>query len=141
MRLDEGLDTGPVYDCVKTAIDPEESLQQLSERLALLGCDLVRRTIDGVVAGTLHATPQDAALATLAPILKRKTEISIGNFPLALFTIVFALFIPGWLKNGFREVVFRIIRSRVSGSPAAETRSRERWLWARGREISRNVLR
>ena len=34
MRLDEGLDTGPVYACAKTAIDPEESLQQLSEQAA-----------------------------------------------------------------------------------------------------------
>ena len=45
MRLDEGLDTGPVYACEKTAIDPEESVQQLSERLAVLGSDLVKRTI------------------------------------------------------------------------------------------------
>ena len=37
MKLDEGLDTGPVYACERTPIDPEESVQQLSERLADLG--------------------------------------------------------------------------------------------------------
>jgi methionyl-tRNA formyltransferase len=30
MRLDEGLDTGPVYACEKTPIDPDETVQQLS---------------------------------------------------------------------------------------------------------------
>ncbi len=39
MRLDEGLDTGPVYACEKTPIDPEETVQQLAERLASLGCE------------------------------------------------------------------------------------------------------
>jgi len=122
MRLDEGLDTGAVYACAKTAIDPEESLQQLSERLALLGCDLVERTIDGIVAGTLHPTPQDGALATLAPILKKEDGNIDWKLPARAIHNRIRAFHP-WpgSRTAFREVVFRIIRSRVRGSPAAET--------------------
>ena len=71
-------------------------MQQLSERLAILGCDLMKRTIDGIVAGTLHPTPQDPALRNAgANPHKRKTEISIGAFPLARSTTGCAHFIPG----------------------------------------------
>jgi methionyl-tRNA formyltransferase len=72
MKLDEGLDTGPVYACEKTAIDPEETVQQLSERLAVLGCGLIRRTVEGILSGSLRAIPQDNEHATHAPILTKQ---------------------------------------------------------------------
>src|SRR4026207_1721135 len=72
MRLDEGLDTGPVYACEKTPIGAEETVQELSLRLAELGCGLMKRTVAGIVAGTLHLVPQDPARASLAPILTKQ---------------------------------------------------------------------
>ena len=72
MQIDEGLDTGPVYLCEKTTIQPEESVQQLSERLSTLGSELVVRTLGGIASGTLHATSQDNSRASLAPILRKQ---------------------------------------------------------------------
>src|SRR4029077_2909443 len=45
MKVDEGLDTGPVYLCEKTAINPDETVPALSDRLAKIGATLMSRTI------------------------------------------------------------------------------------------------
>jgi methionyl-tRNA formyltransferase len=72
MQIDEGLDTGPVFLCEKTSIHPDETVQELSERLAGLGSELMIRTVEGVTNGTLKPTPQDESQATLAPILEKR---------------------------------------------------------------------
>jgi methionyl-tRNA formyltransferase len=41
MKLDEELDTGPVYACTETAILPRETARSLRERLSALGADLL----------------------------------------------------------------------------------------------------
>src|SRR5262249_25086866 len=61
MKIDEGLDTGGVYLSEKTPIDPDESVQSLTERLASMGASLALRTIDGLLSGMLRPTPQDHA--------------------------------------------------------------------------------
>jgi len=56
MQLDEGLDTGPVYDCVRTRIADDESAGDLRARLVALGTPLL---VD--VVGTIEErtpTPQ-----------------------------------------------------------------------------------
>ncbi len=54
MALEAGLDTGPVYARVSTAIDPHETAGELHSRLVELGTDLVVATLPSI--GT--ATPQ-----------------------------------------------------------------------------------
>jgi methionyl-tRNA formyltransferase len=41
MRIEAGLDTGPVFACRSTAIDPDETAGELRSRLAQLGTDLL----------------------------------------------------------------------------------------------------
>ena len=72
MLLDEGLDTGPVYLSEETPIGPDEAAPSLYDRLAKIGAPLVRKTIDGIVAGALSARPQDDSQATFAPSLKKE---------------------------------------------------------------------
>jgi methionyl-tRNA formyltransferase len=72
MAMNEGLDTGPVYSCERTIIDRNESVQQLYDRLASMGADLMERTINGVVEGKLTGKPQDDSKATFAPMLKKE---------------------------------------------------------------------
>lgn len=68
-RLDEGLDTGPVYAARTTPIAGEEHAGELGARLAGLGAELLVEVVDAVERGTALATPQDAARATHAPKL------------------------------------------------------------------------
>jgi methionyl-tRNA formyltransferase len=114
MRLDEGLDTGPVYGCEKTAIDPEESIQELSGRLAALGCGLMKRTITGIVAGTLHPVPQDDARATLAPILTKQDGVIDWSLPARSIHNRVRAFNP-WpgARTEFRGDVCKLLRSHV----------------------------
>jgi len=66
MKMDEGLDTGPILATVSTAILPEDNAQTLHDRLARLGADLLLETIAPYLAGTIELRPQPAAGATYA---------------------------------------------------------------------------
>ena len=72
MLIDEGLDTGPTLLARSTPIGPEETSPELEQRLARIGAEVLLETLDGLAAGTLTASPQDHARATLAPLLKKE---------------------------------------------------------------------
>lgn len=69
MRLDEGVDTGPVYLQERVALAGDETQATLSERLAEAGAALLARTLQGIADGTLAAAPQPAEGATHARML------------------------------------------------------------------------
>jgi methionyl-tRNA formyltransferase len=71
MRMDPGLDTGPVYAKRATAIGPEETAPQLIARLADLGASLLGEVLAALERGEAVAAPQDDASATTAPRLTR----------------------------------------------------------------------
>jgi len=66
MQIDEGMDTGPVFATVETAIGDDDSAGVLTGRLAGLGGRLLAETLPGIVDGLLQATPQDDEKATAA---------------------------------------------------------------------------
>jgi len=41
MRLDEGLDTGPVHACVEVSIESDDTAEALRDRLVQVGCELL----------------------------------------------------------------------------------------------------
>ena len=65
------VDAGPCIAQAVTAIGPEETAVELETRLAESGGWLVRRTIDALAEGRLEALPQNSALASKAPRLKK----------------------------------------------------------------------
>lgn len=58
MKMEEGLDTGPVYLERRVAIGGRETAGELSHRLAVVGGELLVATLEGLAAGTLAARPQ-----------------------------------------------------------------------------------
>ncbi len=72
MRMEAGLDTGPVYACVKTAIEESDTAGTLTDRLAQLGAELLMQKLPELAAGTLVATPQPSEGATYAGKLKKE---------------------------------------------------------------------
>jgi len=72
MLIDEGLDTGPVLLSRATPIGEEETAGELETRLAHLGGQLLVETLAELEAGRLVPRPQDAARASLAPIIKKE---------------------------------------------------------------------
>ncbi|NLB29999.1 MAG: methionyl-tRNA formyltransferase, partial [Clostridiales bacterium] len=71
MHMAPELDSGDIILTKATKIRKYETSGQLFERLALLGAELLSETIDAIDAGTAPRTPQDHALATFAPPLKK----------------------------------------------------------------------
>jgi methionyl-tRNA formyltransferase len=72
MRMEAGMDTGPVYAVARGPVAPEEHAGALSARLAREGAELLVATLPGIEAGTLVPAPQDDALATLCPKVRRE---------------------------------------------------------------------
>jgi methionyl-tRNA formyltransferase len=72
MRMDPGMDTGPVFTCRATPIGPDDTAVTLHDRLAQLGADLLAEHLEAIIAGRLTAAPQDEALVTYAPMIKKE---------------------------------------------------------------------
>ncbi len=66
MKMDAGLDTGPVLSTRRTPILPADDSQLLHDRLAQLGAELLAETIPGYVAGKISPQPQPAEGSTYA---------------------------------------------------------------------------
>lgn len=81
MLLDAGMDTGPVLSRQETRIEAEDSFGSVHDRLSQMGAELLLETLHDWVAGRIVPQPQDVALATDAPPL-RKEEFRIDwNLP------------------------------------------------------------
>lgn len=76
MKMDAGLDTGPVYARKTLAIGPAETGGTLHDRLARLGADLLSATLPGVLGEELSPEPQDAAAATYAPKIHKSDAVA-----------------------------------------------------------------
>jgi methionyl-tRNA formyltransferase len=72
MQIDVGLDTGPMLARRAEPIHPDDTTLTLGERLARLGADLLTEALPAYLTGTLTPQPQDPALATYAPQLKKE---------------------------------------------------------------------
>jgi methionyl-tRNA formyltransferase len=81
IRLDAGLDTGPVLAARPVVIGNDETAGDLTDRLAVVGSSLVIETISDLEVGRIVPVPQDEAKATYAPRLDaadRKIDLSLG---------------------------------------------------------------
>ncbi len=72
MFISEEMDAGPILLQEATAIGPRETAEELGERLARMGAELMLKTLEGLEAGTLEPRPQEHEAATFAPKLKKE---------------------------------------------------------------------
>ena len=76
MKMEEGLDTGPVAMAERVAIGPEARAGEMTDRLSRLGADLMARALAALSRGGLSFTPQPADGVTYArKIDKGETRI------------------------------------------------------------------
>lgn len=72
MKMDAGLDTGPIFVSKALPITDDDTAATLHDRLAELGARLLSRSLEGILSGDLAAEPQDERLATYAPMIKKE---------------------------------------------------------------------
>ena len=76
MRMEAGLDTGPVYSMRSTAIHERETAQSLQDRLAAMGAELLVETLEAVIDGRVTARAQSSeGVAYAAKIDKEHARI------------------------------------------------------------------
>ena len=71
MYLCREMDAGDMIDWARTPIGENETAGELLDRLAVLGADLLSKTLGRLSQGTVEATAQDSTLATYAPMLDK----------------------------------------------------------------------
>jgi len=72
MRMDAGLDTGPIVAQREEPIRPDDTRATLTERLSFLGAELLVETLPAYVAGELRLRPQADEEATFADRLRKR---------------------------------------------------------------------
>lgn len=72
MKMDEGMDTGPILHVRRMPIGGEDTAETMFGKLAGLGAEALVEALERLREGTLAETPQDGALATYAPMLKKE---------------------------------------------------------------------
>jgi methionyl-tRNA formyltransferase len=76
MRMEEGLDTGPVGMVERVAIGPDMTAGELHDALAPLGADLMARALAALSRGALAFTPQsDQGVAYARKIANEEARI------------------------------------------------------------------
>jgi methionyl-tRNA formyltransferase len=79
MRLDDGLDTGPIFAQRSIAIDATMTSAVLLRQLALLGAELLLEVVASLAAGTAEAHAQSIEGATHAPKLGKQEALIDWN--------------------------------------------------------------
>jgi methionyl-tRNA formyltransferase len=121
MRMDEGLDTGPIVASVQASIAPDEDAGELGERLARIGGAVVVEVATRLADGPLEDRPQDEAQAVYAAKIGREERvIDWTASSVAIDRLVRALAPTPGATTTFRGRPLKILRARprdVSAPP------------------------
>jgi methionyl-tRNA formyltransferase len=72
MKMDAGLDTGPILSKTTIPISLDDHAGTLSEKLAAIGGKLLIETLPKYISGEITPTPQTDESSTYAPMLSKK---------------------------------------------------------------------
>ena len=72
MQMAEELDAGDIILQEETPIGEEETFDELHDRLACLGAEMLIQAMEMAASGTAPRVPQDGSAATYAPRLRRE---------------------------------------------------------------------
>ena len=78
MQMSEGLDTGDMLIKRATAIDENETYEELYARLSAMGGEVLAETIDAIEKGSLSPEVQDDSLSCYSPMIRK--EMSALDF-------------------------------------------------------------
>jgi methionyl-tRNA formyltransferase len=72
MRMDAGMDTGPVIDRAELPILPDDTSATLHDKLSALGGEVLKRSLARYVEGELQPVPQPTEGVVMAPMIKKE---------------------------------------------------------------------
>ncbi len=83
MRMDEGLDTGPMLLAERTPLSAADTAESVHDRLAAMGATLIVSTLDGLMRKSIEAVPQPKEGVTYAHKLGREEGLLDWRRPAA----------------------------------------------------------
>jgi methionyl-tRNA formyltransferase len=105
MKMDAGLDTGPIILSEEVSIAPTTTASQLFEGLSTTGARLINEALNGVASGALTPTPQPAEGVTYAhKIDKGETHIDWTRDAARVSAQVRAFYPMAWCEMGRARV-------------------------------------
>jgi methionyl-tRNA formyltransferase len=120
MRMDEGLDTGPILNQLVEEIRPEDDAGSLGARLAHNGAMLLAGVLRMLPRGGVPARPQDDRLATRAPRLLAADRVLDWNGAAdAIVRRVRALAPDPGATTTFRGEPLKVLAAAVDRDPAS----------------------
>ena len=121
MRMDEGLDTGPMLLREPTPIGPETNAGELHDALAAQGARLIVQAFEDVAAGRAMAIPQPAEGVTYAAKIDKDEARLDWSHPAGVLARVVRAFAPhpgAWFNWGADRVrVLAAHAEQGSGGP------------------------
>jgi methionyl-tRNA formyltransferase len=125
MKMEEGLDTGPVAMVEKVAITPDMNAGDLHDKLMVLGADLMVRALAALSRGGLGFTPQPDEGVTYAHKLKNEDALidwakpaqAVHDHIRGLSPFPGAYFMADFGKGMERVKVLRAALGKGSASP------------------------
>lgn len=127
MRMDEGLDTGPVGLVDEMPIGPDMTTGELHDRMMLVGADLMGRALAALERGSLQFNPQAEAGVTYAhKIDKAEARIDWSKPAVEVHNLIRGMspFPGAWfeLELGGQKVRIKALRSTLApgGGPPGQ---------------------
>ncbi len=121
MRMEAGLDTGPVMLCREIAIGARETAGELESRLAELGGAAIVEALDVLAAGRASFEPQDSAQATTAAkLVKSEARLDWRESALLLERRIRALNPRPVAETTLDGAQLRIYEAAVVAAPAGD---------------------
>jgi methionyl-tRNA formyltransferase len=94
MRMDEGVDTGPILMHKEVAVFSDETYGHLQDRLAHLAGEFLIETLKALSEGRVEQREQDHTLATMAPKIERQMGLIRWGEPAGKIAALIRAFDP-----------------------------------------------
>jgi methionyl-tRNA formyltransferase len=117
MAVDVGLDTGGVYEEIRTPIDPDEDATTLARRLAAAGTAALVRRLDGGIEGLGIARPQVGDPLYADKITPADRVLDFSRPAVTVYRVVRI----GRASTTFRGEPLLVHRASVVGAPGGDT--------------------
>ncbi len=120
MRMEAGLDTGPLMLAVPVHISADDTGGSLHDRLAHAGARLIVAALEQIAQGTARFETQDSGLATYAPKITMAEADIDWSLPATVIERLVRAFVP-WpvARTSVGGVPLQVLRAHVVAAASA----------------------